>query len=136
MTAHVIAATSILIIAGCEGPPVFNPPADSYSESQVTIDGGADRTIGSIDSTFFGASLPLLGRLFIPQEYAEGAQVAIISHEFWMEQFEGQPHIIGSKIRVGDVERTIVGVMPQGVNVPENVALWIPRMLQLRTTPG
>jgi hypothetical protein len=124
----VVGAAVVLIIASCERTPAFSPPPDSYSESRATIEGtSGERAIGRIDSTFFGRNLPLVGRLITPQEYDDGSPVAILSYEFWMAEFEGRPDIIGSNLRVDDVERTIVGIMPQGVTVPENVALWIPR---------
>jgi len=121
-------AVLILTASACERPPEFSPAPGTYSESQATIDGVAGRrAIARIDSTFFSRNLPLLGRLILPQEYNDGSSVVMISHAFWVERFAGRPDVIGSKLEVDGVPRTIVGVMAQGVDVPEGVALWVPR---------
>lgn len=119
----------VLILASCGSPsPGFSPGPESYSESQVMIEGVAEeRTIASVDSTFFGRNQPMLGRGFTSREYGAEAAVAILSHGFWVEQFGERPDVIGSQLEVGGEVRTVVGIMPRGVNVPEDVALWIPR---------
>jgi hypothetical protein len=43
-----------------------------------------------------------------------------------MERFDGRPEVIGSTLEVEGVSRTVIGIMPQGVDVPDDVVLWIP----------
>ena len=113
--------------SACASSSEFNPPPATYSETQTLIDGmAAEQTIAAIDSTFFGRNQPMLGRRFTAEDYSTGA-VAILSSDFWREHFEERPDVVGTELEVGGVVRRIVGVMPQGINVPPNVALWIPK---------
>lgn len=122
------AVGAVLVVAACEAPASFTPPPASYTTMEATIEGASGpQTIASIDSTFFGPVQPLLGRRIMPTEYGDGTPVTILSHGFWAEQFESRPDVIGSKVSVDGVPRTVVGIMPQGVDVPPDVALWIPR---------
>ena len=38
--------------------------------------------------------------------------MAVLGYKFWQRQFGGDPAVIGRKLRLNDVERTVVGVMP------------------------
>jgi hypothetical protein len=117
-----------VVVAACGGTAQFSPDPGTYTESSAAIEGvEGQRAIASIDSTFFGRNMPMLGRMFSAQEHAAGSPVAILSNTFWMERFGGRPDVIGSEIEVGGEVRRIVGVMPGGVDVPSGVALWIPR---------
>lgn len=123
-------AAVAVILSACEEATEFSPAPESYREARVVIEGRRrreERTIARVDSTFFGRNRPLLGRDFIARDYGRESPAAILSHAFWVEEFGGRPEVIGSRLEVGGVERTIVGVMPQGVDVPPDVALWIPR---------
>lgn len=56
---------------------------------------------------------PAMGRSFRDDETtSETDQVAIISDTFWRQRYNTDPHIIGKKIRVNSVPRTVVGVLP------------------------
>jgi hypothetical protein len=122
-----ICAVLLLSFAACADPPGFSPAPESYRASAVSIDGvTGERTIARVDSTFFGRNLPMLGRVFISQDYENANPVAILSHHFWMERFDGRPEVIGSTLEVAGVSRTVIGIMPQGVDVPDDVVLWIP----------
>ena len=59
---------------------------------------------------------PVVGRDFtIADETGGGpAMPVIISHNLWRHLFDGDPHVIGRKIRLTDSPFTIVGVMPRG----------------------
>jgi len=117
-------------LLACGREAAFSPPPSAYSESKVVIEGEAsEQTIARIDSTFFGRNLPELGRKYIPQDYGPDASPsAILSHAFWSERFNSRPEIIGSELEIDGVVRRIVGVMPRGIDVPQGVALWVPRI--------
>ena len=54
-------------------------------------------------------------------------RVAILSHELWTQQFESDRGVIGRRITINGVDRTIVGIMPAGFAFPSsNVQLWYP----------
>src|SRR6202158_1006823 len=59
---------------------------------------------------------PLQGRFFTPDE--DGVEsthpVAVISHALWQRRFGGDPHLVGSQIRLNGVPLTVVGISPRG----------------------
>ena len=70
---------------------------------------------------------PLLGRDFLPEEdQAGGAQVVILGNSLWQSRYGGDPDILGRGIRLNELDFTVVGVMPEGVQFPLNQDLWIP----------
>jgi predicted permease len=69
---------------------------------------------------------PLLGRGFLPGEDEPGtAPVAILSHRFWQEEYQGDPGVIGSTVKVDGLPTTIVGVMPRDVRFMIEQGIWI-----------
>jgi len=81
---------------------------------------------------------PLLGRTFMEEEGEPGGpQVVLLSERLWQQDFNRDRAIVGRAIRVGNVERTVVGVMPRAFRFPEEVGpelqsgLWLP----LQPTP-
>jgi predicted permease len=70
---------------------------------------------------------PLLGRTFNPDENVEGGpQLALLSFEFWQQQYGGSPEILGKSIQLDSKAFTIVGVMPRGFGAVTHTALWAP----------
>jgi predicted permease len=56
---------------------------------------------------------PLLGRPFTPDEDQLGANpTAMISERLWRRKFGADPNIIGQRMILDDVGRTIIGVVP------------------------
>ena len=56
---------------------------------------------------------PELGRLFTQNECRKGGPGAVVlSHAFWLRHFNGDPHVVGTAIRLGENPTTIVGVLP------------------------
>ena len=61
---------------------------------------------------------PLVGRTFRPGEDLQGAQpVVVLSHALWQD-LGARRDIVGSTIRLGGTDRTVVGVMPRGFWFP------------------
>lgn len=70
---------------------------------------------------------PLLGRLLNESDEVIGApNVVVIGHSLWQSRLAGDPHVVGSTIRIGGVPHTVVGVMPQGFLFPFRDHLWLP----------
>ncbi len=61
---------------------------------------------------------PIRGRTFLPEE-EEGADVALVSENFWRKRMDGDPNVLGRSITLDGVAHTIVGVLP---NMP---AAWV-----------
>jgi len=53
---------------------------------------------------------PMMGRNFLPNE-EEGADVALITENFWRKRLGGDPNVIGRSITLDGVAHTIVGVL-------------------------
>ena len=70
---------------------------------------------------------PLIGPGFKQGDDLAGAEpVAIISHDLWQE-LGGDRSVVGERIRLDGVERTVVGVMPRGFWFPNpTVRAWMP----------
>jgi hypothetical protein len=64
---------------------------------------------------------PPHGRLLTEQDTRPGsAPVAMLGYSLWQRAFKGDPKMVGRRIRVGNVEREIVGIAPQGFVFPAN----------------
>jgi predicted permease len=68
-----------------------------------------------VSDNFFAVAgvTPSVGRAFLPDEAARSAQpVAMISYEFWQQNYAGEHSVIGGSVRVNGIVFTIVGVTP------------------------
>src|SRR5881409_2890286 len=68
---------------------------------------------GRLTSNYFDllAVRPIIGRNFLPQE-EEGADVAVVTKNFWQKRLGGDPNVIGRSITLDGMAHTIVGVLP------------------------
>jgi predicted permease len=72
---------------------------------------------------------PEIGRSFAPEEGGADAAVTIIGHDLWMQEFGGDPSVIGQPIEVGRQPFQIIGVAPPGfagTTQGTGVELWVP----------
>jgi putative ABC transport system permease protein len=70
---------------------------------------------------------PMDGRTFTDVEDQPNAEpVILISHGLWQRRFGADPNLIGRTIRVNDVNRTVIGVMPPEFSYPNNSEVWTP----------
>jgi putative ABC transport system permease protein len=64
---------------------------------------------------------PALGRSLTPEDALQGAgPVVILGHDLWRTRFGSDPAIVGRSVRLGNNQRMIVGVAPQGFRFPPN----------------
>src|SRR5438477_647394 len=69
---------------------------------------------------------PALGRGFVPEDdKPDTVTVAIISHGLWKRRFGSDPGIIGKQVQISARPITILGVMPQGFEFPEQTQIWM-----------
>lgn len=84
---------------------------------------------GVVSANFFtvaGVS-PLLGRVFTPaEERFGGANAIILSYRYWQRAFRGDPAVIGHVVQMNDHDHTIVGVLPQLPDFPEEADIYLP----------
>ena len=82
---------------------------------------------GKVTSNYFDVLgvRPIRGRNFLPEE-EEGADVAMVTENFWQKRMGGDANVIGRSITLDGVPHTIVGVLP---NLPfswagPNAEIW------------
>src|SRR5437867_11702267 len=68
---------------------------------------------GRLTSNYFDllGVRPIMGRNFLPEE-EEGADVAVVTKNFWQKRLGGDPNVIGRSITLDGMAHTIVGVLP------------------------
>jgi putative ABC transport system permease protein len=72
-----------------------------------------------------------LGRVFTDADaaYTDSPDVVIISDGLWRRRFAADPQVVGRNVRINDLPRTIVGVMPPEFVFPPAAELWTPLSL-------
>ena len=74
----------------------------------------------------FGAK-PLLGRNFAPDDEKPGAPaVLLLSYEYWLRSFGGDPTVIGKVFRMNDKPHTVIGVLPPFPQYPQENDVYMP----------
>jgi putative ABC transport system permease protein len=110
--------------------------------ADLTDDGNAERVGGVRVSANLLPMLgvhPIIGRHFTAEEEQRANyRVVILNYGLWQRRFGGDPNIVGKKLTINQVSRTIIGVMPEGFNFPratemphifslsEKAELWTP----------
>ncbi len=116
--------------------------AQSKSFQGLAFESGAGVTVTESDGSRpfrgFGATLtsnafgllgvgPILGRDFAASDEGPGAApVLMLSHHFWVSHFGRRSDIIGHSLRVDGRAGTVIGVMPEGFDFPEEQNFWMP----------
>ena len=59
---------------------------------------------------------PALGRFFLPEEDRVPGRdpVIVLAYDTWMDQFGGDPAVVGRSVRLAGLDLTVVGVAPAG----------------------
>jgi predicted permease len=109
--------------------PLSAPRYQHFRDGQTIFDGLAAETFSAFTLTgqgdpvqIFGGRLtsnyfdvlgvqPIRGRNFLPEE-EEGADVALITRNFWQKRLGGDPNVLGRSITLDGTAHTIVGVLP------------------------
>src|SRR5436190_1366803 len=69
---------------------------------------------------------PIMGRDFTADDNKPGAEkVAILGHEIWKRDFNGDTDIVGQSVRINGKAATIIGVMPPNFKFPFSEQLWV-----------
>ena len=70
---------------------------------------------------------PLLGRLFTPDDDRVGAErVALLNQRIWQNRYGADPDIAGRTLRLDDTVYTIVGVVPNSIDLRDQERVFIP----------
>ena len=115
----------------------------AYTGRDVTLEsnGGPTRLVPGISASYelfdvLGAR-PALGRGFQAGDDRQGADpVAVLSYGLWREM-GGDASILGRRLRLNGIPRTVVGVMPRGFWFPDpTVRIWLPQQLDPTNRSG
>jgi macrolide transport system ATP-binding/permease protein len=108
----------------------FSPDASTLPKTTygTYVSGNFFRTLGV---------QPALGREFLESEdQAVGRDaVVVLGHDFWVSEFNADPSVVGSSLRLNGVECRIVGVAPEGFTGVEPLvkpALFVPLAMSPR----
>jgi predicted permease len=98
-----------------------------YSPFGLILQGEGDAvriSVGLVTGNFFdvmGLS-PVLGRLTRPSDDGPGVPpVMVLSHDFWMTRFGGDPKIVGKQVKLDAGTVTVIGVLQPAPFFPEKV---------------
>ncbi|HEY2470483.1 MAG TPA: ABC transporter permease [Terracidiphilus sp.] len=94
-----------------------------YAWRPITVRRAGPQTVAkSVTGTFvsgnyfrvFGLS-PAAGRLFMDSDDTKGAPItAVMSYDAWMQDYAGDPSVVGSAFYINTKPATIIGVAPKG----------------------
>jgi predicted permease len=112
----------------------------SFTDSDLAVSLPAPRSLQAafVSPNYFDVLgvRPAIGRTFAPEERSAGSAVAVIAHGLWMQEFGGDPAVIGRPIRTGGQSLEIIGVAPRGFRGTRQylsggggVDLWLPMPL-------
>ncbi len=69
----------------------------------------------------------IVGRNFAPEDGGPDAnRVALIGEDVWERRFGRDPEIVGTTIRANGFPYEIIGIMPTGMEFPNNSEFWFP----------
>ena len=104
----------------------------TYGTRALTITGVGDPLLVSaarVTDQFFSVlgARPRFGRLFEESDAAgdDGTSI-ILSDALWHSRFNANPSVIGMRIMLEGVSRTVVGVMPASFDFPAGTDVWQP----------
>ena len=114
---------------GLAGIPGIESVTNTGS-SWLDVEAGESVTkveVGLTGNDFFGVlgAHPRLGRLPSPDEM-QAQRAALVSDDFWKQQFGNRVALGDSHITIGDQQYTVVGVLPPHTTAPINTSVWIP----------
>ena len=106
----------------------------AYALRNFVLSGGetsAERVMGGSVSPELFPMLgiePMMGRQFRAEEAAAPGleSVVMLTHGLWQRRYGADPAIVGKTITVNDRARTVIGVLPPGVQFPLTDQLYAP----------
>jgi predicted permease len=109
----------------------------------MMTEGQAERVSGELVTGNYFEVLGVgaqIGRTLTPADDTTpgGHPVAVLSHNYWMRRFAGDPSVLNRSITLNGSPMTIVGVTPPrfyGIVVGENPDVMVPVMMKAQMTP-
>ncbi|MBC7925135.1 MAG: ABC transporter permease [Bryobacteraceae bacterium] len=113
--------------------------------SSISFEGRTERVNAELVSGNYFQALgvkPGLGRLFTPEEddrVYKGHPYVVLSHHYWVNRFNADPKVIGSKLLVNNYPMTIVGVSAPGftgIDPSRSPDIRVPMQMKPIMSPG
>jgi len=113
--------------------------------SSITVDGSTERVNAELVSGNFFQALrigPAVGRVFSPEaddRIYKGHPSVVLSHQYWLSRFAGDPEVVGKKILVNHYPMEIVGVSAAGfagLDPARSPDIRVPILMTPLMTPG
>jgi putative ABC transport system permease protein len=116
----------------------FQALAQTQQDRQTLVGQGEPEQLGVVRTTpnFFQVlgTPALIGRTLGPDDETPGAPLAtVLSYNYWMRRFNGDPSVVGKKFLMNGKPLTVVGVMPRGFAWPR--ASELPTYMAYPTDP-
>ncbi|MEX2152044.1 MAG: ABC transporter permease [Gemmatimonadaceae bacterium] len=74
---------------------------------------------------------PLIGRVFVPDEFKAGREhVVLMSEQLWRTRFGSDTSLVGRTLVLDSVPRTVIGVMPHDALQPYGAEVWAPKIVR------
>jgi len=114
----------------------------AYRTGAVNVSEGD--TPERVNATFMTASMwkvlgvqPELGSTFTAEQDLPNTEpVVLISHELWQRTFGADPTVVGRRIQIQGLPRTVLGIMPPGFDLHDaKTQVWVPMGLD-PSNPG
>jgi len=103
-----------------------------YHQMYFNLLGGTEASrvqTGVVSADFFDVLgvKPILGRTFVPADDVKDAPpVLVLSHGYWMNALGGDPHVVGRTFEMNDRVHTVVGVLPDIPQYPQENDVYMP----------
>lgn len=99
-----------------------------YSSAGLTLSSGHPQLVGTVTClpNFFSTLgvTPMLGRGFVREDGIAGQDASVIlTYGMWQTLFNGDRAIVGRTVRIGDVPREVIGVLPPDFHFASGNAL-------------
>lgn len=113
--------------------------------ASTSIEGRTERVSAELVSGNYFQALGVraaAGRMLTPEEddrQYRGHPVVVLSHQYWINRFAGDPHVVGKKMLVNNYPMTIVGVSAAGfvgLDPSQAPQIRVPIQMKPVMTPG
>lgn len=114
-----------------------------FTTSTRTLTGeeaSAERIAVGLTSSSYASTMgvpPALGRWFSREEdVPDGPDVAVLSHGLWTDRFGGDEAVVGRTVDLNATPTEVVGVMPEGFDLPGDARAWLPLRITRQSQGG
>src|SRR5262245_46819818 len=97
----------------------------------VTLNNGDQAELAQaavVSANFFTVMgiAPVIGRTFTPKDGELGEDLAVLSYGYWQQRFGGSPDVLGKSTSFDKRSAQIIGVMPEGCQLPfKEAPFWL-----------